>query len=48
MTAKKFINLLYSFETPGTTYKTLKKLTNFNNTSLSKRIQEALASLIKY
>ena len=26
MTAKKFINLLHSFEAPGTVYKRLKKL----------------------
>ena len=40
MTAKKFINLLYSFEAPGTTYKRLKRLTS----TLKKRIQKALAS----
>ena len=44
MTAKKFINLLYSFEAPGTAYKKLKRLTIFNNTTLNKRIQKALAS----
>ena len=46
MTAKKFINLLYSFEAPGTAYKKLKRLTSFNNTTLNKRIQKALASWI--
>ena len=39
-----FINLLYSFEVPGTTYKWFKKLTSFNNTTLKKGIQKALAS----
>ena len=41
MTAKKFINLLYSFEGPGTAYKRLKKLTSFNNATLNKTIQIA-------
>ena len=44
MTGKKFINLFYSYEEPGTAYKWLKKLTSFNNTTLNKRIQKALAS----
>ena len=44
MTTKKFINLLYSFEAPGTAYKRLLKLTSFNNTALNKRIKKALAS----
>ena len=44
MNGKKFINLLYSYEEPGTAYKRLKKLTSFNNTTLNKRIQKALAS----
>ena len=44
MTAKKFINLFYSFEAPGTAYKGLKKLTSFNNTTLDKGIQKAPAS----
>ena len=44
MTTMKFNNLLYSFEAPGTAYKTLKKLTSFNNTILYKRIQKPLAS----
>ena len=38
MIAKKFTNLLYSFEEPSTAYKRLKKLTSFNNTTLNKRI----------
>ena len=41
MTAKK---LLYSFQIPGNAYNRLKKLTSFNNTTLRKRIQKALAS----
>ena len=44
MTAKKFMNLLYSFEAPSTAYKRLERLTNFNNTALKKRTQKALAS----
>ena len=43
MTAKKFINILYSFEAPGTAYKRLKRLTSFNDTTLHKWIQKALA-----
>ena len=43
MTTKKFINLLYSFEAPGTAYKRLLKLTSFNNTTLKKRVQKARA-----
>ena len=39
MTAKKFI-----MQFQGTTYKRLKKLTSFNNTTLNKRIQKALAA----
>ena len=39
-----FMNLLYSFEVPGTAYKWFKKLTSFNNTTLKKGIQKALAS----
>ena len=44
MTAKKFINLLYSFEAPGTAYHRLNKLIIFNNTTLNKRIQKGQAS----
>ena len=44
MTAKIFINLLYSFEAPGTASRRLKKLTSLNNTTLNKRIQKALAT----
>ena len=44
MTAKKFNNLLYSFETPGTASRRLRKLTSLNNTTLNKRIQKALAT----
>ena len=44
MTAMKFINLLYSFELPGTAYKRLKILTSFNNTTLKKRIKKSLVS----
>ena len=43
MTEKKFINLLYSFEAPGTSHKKLKKLTSFSNTTLNKIIKKALA-----
>ena len=44
MTAKKFINLLFSFEAPGSASRRLKKLTSLNNTTLNKRIQKALAT----
>ena len=44
MTAKKFINLLYSFEAPAIVYKRLKKLTSFNNATLNKIIKKTLAS----
>ena len=40
MAAKK----RFSFESPGTAYKGLKKLFSFNNTTLNKRIQKALSS----
>ena len=44
MTAKKFMNLLYSFQAPGTAYHRLNKQTSFNNTTLNKRIQKGQAS----
>ena len=37
-------NLLYSFEAPCPAYKSLKKLTSFNNNTLNKMNQKALAS----
>ena len=37
-------NLLYSFEAPCTAYKSLKKVTSFNNTTPNERIVKALAS----
>ena len=39
-------NLLYSFEAPCPAYKRLKKLTSFNNNTLNKINQKALASWI--
>ena len=39
-----YSSLLHSFEAPVTTYKRLKKLISFNNTTLNKRNVKALAS----
>ena len=39
-----YCNLLYSFGAPGTAYRRSKKLTSFNNNTLSRRIQNDLAS----